>query len=159
MPGAPFRLPPGLPVGAMKTYSLRRPAASHTRPATCAEVDCPHWRDGWSTLINPALKIEQPNGPTVTGAAQAEYIRSKVHGRRFVERRTEAGWFVFDFYAGQPCFAADGHTVAVDRPPLYLVSNGDWRGMTLARRHTRPDDWVEDFAGHQQHVTQRLQKG
>lgn len=142
-----FRIPPKMRVGAYKTYSLRSPRATHTRKATCAEVDCRHQREGWITRIDVGTEL---------GARQANYIR--LHsGRRFTYSQA-ASLVTFVFAAGQECFAE--HRVPLDRPAFYLVRGGDWRANTgLIRRHMRGDDWVDDFANHQDKLATEINKG
>lgn len=145
----PNRIQPALPAAAMKTYALVAPLASHWRPARCEEVDCANQAAGWRTVIDEATEL---------GQAQAYYVRAQ-SGRRFVETR-EAGLTVFTFEPGQRCFAA--HQAPLEREPTYLVKGGDWRGNprgTPLRQHARPQDWVEDFAEHQQQLADRLERG
>lgn len=142
MPGPTlFRVPPALPVQAYQTYSVRVPER-HQRPASCAEVGCGAREHGWETLVDEATDL---------GQRQALYIRGASH-RRFAEHRNEAGLTVFRFVPGQTCF--DEHAVQ-DGPEVYLVRTGDWRGGSLLRRHTRPQDWVEDFSTHQQAIIEQ----
>ena len=91
---------------------------------------------------------------------QAWYIRNQ-SGRRFTEDRDQApGLTVFVFEAGQTCFDAGRHQTRLERPELYIVRGGDWRGHTgNERKHTRPEHWVEDFAEHQQQLADRIKKG
>lgn len=142
----PFRVEPQLPVGAVKTYSALAPLATHWRPATCEEVGCPNWRDGWKTVVNESTEL---------GAAQARYIRS-ASGRRFTEHR-EGTAAVFVFEAGQRCFAA--HQVPLERDPLLVVRMGDWRAYGPARVHQRPEDWVEDMQASLDNVRDRQERG
>jgi hypothetical protein len=156
------RLQPGMPVGAMKTYSVRSPIETHTRPATCEEAGCEHWRDGWVTVVDEATDL---------GMGQAAYIRAemndvrkpgqpKVGQRWYYEDRADDGRTVFRFDAGQPCFRAEAHRVSLERPEFYTVRGGDWRADTgLIRQHARPDDWVEDFAGHQDRLHTLHERG
>lgn len=144
------RIMPKLPAGAMKTYQVVAPKASHWRNATCAEVECQAHANGWVTAVDEATEL---------GQRQAGYIR-RDSGRAFTERRTPEGGTEFVFPPGQRCFRA--HSVPLEREPLYVVRGGDWRGNPSgapARRHTRPDFWVEDFATHQQALADRLQQG
>lgn len=145
-----FRISPNLPAGAYKTYQISAPLSTHYRAATCDEAACPHQANGWATAVDEALDL---------GQRQAHYIR-KVSGRRFTERRDESGLTVFEFAAGQQCFAE--HKVRLDRAERYIVRGGDHRGDPTGGRpfqHTRPADWVEDFAEHQQGVADRLERG
>lgn len=145
----PTRINPKLPVDAMQTYAIRAPKQTHSRPASCAEADCPNLRHGWRSVIDETSDL---------GAAQAGYIRRE-SGRKFTEARDEAGLTVFTFEPWQRCFAQ--HTVSLDREPFYIVRGGDWRGNPRGeiRRHVRADDWVEDFAQHQTTLADRLEQG
>ena len=129
------RLEPALPAAGMQTYAALLPLQSHWRPASCGEVDCQTQAGGWVTRVDEATDL---------GQRQAHYIRAE-SGRAFTERH-EAGLTVFTFPAGQECFTA--HQVPLERPPLLLVRDGDWRGNprgTPARVHQRPEDWIDDM--------------
>lgn len=142
-----FRIPPKMAIQAYKTYSLRSPRGTHTMKATCAQVDCPHRREGWVTRIDVGTEL---------GVRQANYIR--LHsGRSFV--CVETGTLVtFTFAPGQTCFSE--HRVPLDRPAFYTVRGGDWRSNTgLIRSHMRGEDWVDDFANHQDKLATEINKG
>lgn len=144
------RIQPRLPVQAVKTYQVLTPVHTHFRAATCAEVDCPQHLHGWQTPIDESTEL---------GQQQAWYIRNQ-SGRRYTENRDLLpGVTVFAFQAGQRCFAQ--HKARLDRPELFLVRDGDWRGNPTGnkRQHTRPEDWVEDFATNQQQLADQLEKG
>ncbi|BCM70857.1 hypothetical protein EASAB2608_06191 [Streptomyces sp. EAS-AB2608] len=131
-----------------KTYAMVSPLSSHFRPATCAEVDCPHYLNGWRVRVE--------------GLTPQDIHAAKTSGRRWIEQRVADGetWLVFE--AGQPCFKASQHRTRVDRPPLYIVRDGDHRGNprgTKARLHQRAADWQEDFAEHQQKLADEIAKG
>jgi len=111
-------------------YGLAKPAATHRRPATCAEVSCKYHLKGWQ------MRVEES---TPVGARQTALI--KASGRRFTTVR-EQGAIRYLFEAGQSCFGT--HTVDIDRPAIYLVR----QGYSAPIRHTRPEDWVDDFATH-----------
>lgn len=145
------RISPAMPAENMQTYRIVRPSATHWRPASCADVDCPAWRHGWTTSIDESTEL---------GAAQARYIR-RDSGRGFVESRA-AHLTVFDFEPGQRCFGADEHRAPVEREPLYLVAGGDWRGNprgVRTRAHANARDWVDDFGEHQQNLADRIAQG
>lgn len=134
------RAPAHLHAAQMKTYVIDAP----TRVATCAEVDCPHYLNGWRTVIDET---------TEQGQRQAVYVRQR-SGRRFTEARAEGGLLTeFTFYPGQRCFTE--HHVHLDEQNSYLVRGGDWRGNPLGvptYRHTSADSWVDDFATHQERL-------
>jgi hypothetical protein len=141
------RAEPALPVTAYKTYGIAAPRATHSRPATCAEVDCAAWKNGWKTIV-----------PTVS--PQADYIRNGDHGRHYVWRGAEAGMTEFEFPPGQVCFRASEHTISLHREPIFTVRGGDWRAVTSpVRRHTRAEDFVEDWALNQQAIADAQKRG
>ena len=142
------RIQPQMGAAAYKTYEVRSPLATHFRKATCAEVECPHYLNGWRV-----------NWDNLTPDLRHAVTTSGRKYRLEVVSATES-WLVFE--AGQDCFRASQHRTRVDRPPLYLVRDGDWRGNprgTKARLHQRPDNWVEDFAEHQQKLSDEIAKG
>ncbi len=144
----PFRIEPQLPVGAMKTYSVLAPLATHWRPATCEEVGCPNWRNGWLTVIDESTEL---------GMRQALYIRNS-SGRRFVRDPVNSdGPVRYTFEPGQRCFAS--HQIPLERDPLFLVRMGDWRGYGPSRVHVRPGDWVEDMQESLDKVRDRQERG
>jgi hypothetical protein len=145
----PNRLDPAMPAGSYKTYQLSAPRSTHFRPATCADVDCEAYLFGWQTTIDESTDL---------GRRQADYIRHK-SARHFIENQ-DGRLTVFTFEPGQTCFAQ--HQVRLERPPLFIVRGGDWRGNPRGeqpRYHSRPEFWVEDFADHQAKLAEQLEKG
>lgn len=145
----PSRPEPQLRPEQMKTYAIVRKDGVHYRPATCAEVECPQWERGWITRVTRESRL-------------AGYVESKAHGRRYVET-TEIGDAErsFMFPPGQACFKASAHRVPIERAPLFLVREGDWRGNprgieAVART---ADDWTDDFANHQQSIADARNRG
>jgi hypothetical protein len=143
----PFRVAPKLPASERKTYTIKQ----HFRSATCAEVECEPWRNGWTSTFDVS---------TALGAEQADYVRAR-SGRAFTVAMIGATLLQFTFKPGQPCFGRDAHRLPVERTPLFVVRDGDYRGNprgTPAVRR-RPQDWVEDFALHQGALAERRQRG
>lgn len=143
-----FRPEPKMGPDAYKTYSVVSPLSTHFRPATCAEIGCPHYLSGWRVRVE--------------GLTPQDIHAAKTSGRKWVEQRVADGetWLVFE--AGQPCFRASEHRTRMDRPPLYVVRDGDHRGNprgTKTRVHHSPDNWLEDFATHQQKIADEIKKG
>lgn len=137
----PFRIDPQLPTHAYQTYEIRSPISTHFRPGTCDEAGCLAQRHGWKTTVDERVPL---------GQRQAHYIR-KTAGRKYTEVRTEAGLTEFVFEAGQQCFQT--HQIPLERPELYVVRGGDWRGNPTGevRRHSS-DGWVNDFSEHQDRI-------
>jgi len=133
----------------VKTYQVQAPLITHWRLATCAEVDCPVYLNEWR------IRVE--------GLTPAQQHAIRTSGRRFRVLDLGEGqtWWIFE--PGQRCFRAHEHRLPVGRPNLYVVRDGDpWRGNprgTPARRHTRPEFWVEDFAEHQQMLYDQWRRG
>lgn len=141
-------LPAGRPQD-YKTYTVSSPISTHTRPARCEEVECDAHANGWVSSIDVSTDL---------GQRQAVYIR--LHSGRHVSSIEETGTIVkFTFPAGQQCFA--DHRVSLERPALYLVRGGDWRGNPLNVPTTQrtASEWVDDFATHQQRVADAVKKG
>lgn len=143
-----FRPPPLMGAAAYKTYEMRSPLSTHFRRGTCAEAQCPHYLNGWRVRIEALT-------PDLLHAARNS-------DRKYVEHHVAEGETYLLFEAGQPCFRASEHRIRVERPPLYVVRDGDYRGNpsgNRARLHQRPENWVEDFAEHQQKLADEIEKG
>ncbi|MHB9857611.1 hypothetical protein [Streptomyces sp. YIM S03343] len=142
------RVEPAMPAAAYKTYRIVAPVATHFRPASCVEVDCPNFLNGWKVR---------------TDTLDAQMVHAATHaGRKFqwLHVSEMENWLVFE--AGQPCFQASEHRTRLDRPELYVVQGGDHRGNprgTQARRHVSADDWRDDFAEHQSKLSDEQKKG
>lgn len=143
-----FRIQPAMPASAYKSYSMRFPLATHYRPASCAEVECQHHLLGWQTIVPE-------------GSDNAALVRSLKGRYSFTEQAQPGGLVEFTFPAGQACFRASTHRVALERTPVCLVTGGDWRGnpMGTPARTLRVDDWVDDFATHQDRLAREIEKG
>jgi len=138
------RLEPALPNQAMKTYGIAATQPGHWRTVSCAQTDCAVSASGWRTSVDEATPL---------GLRQAAYIRHRA-GRAFQELR-EGTLTVFVFPPGEECFTE--HRIRGDRPALYLVRGGDWRGIIgQPTIYDRPDQWVDDFATHQDRINHQL---
>lgn len=146
---APNRPEPALRPEQMKTYAIIRQDGVHMRPATCAEIECPQWVNGWITRVPRGTDLEA-------------YIVSGAHGRRCYEvTPIESAERQFMFAIGQSCFRESTHRVPIEREPFFVVRDGDWRGNPrgTAAINRRPDDWVDDFANHQQRIADARDRG
>lgn len=147
-----MRIPARLTPGEMKTYQILAPQNTHFRSATCEEVQCWGYLKGWQTVVDERTEL---------GMGQAYYIR-KQSGRSFKEFKDENGLTVFRFKKGQNCFGSGDHRIRIDRPEIYVVKDGDWRGNPRGTDpffHRHPDDFVDDFANHQDKLKTRLERG
>jgi hypothetical protein len=141
------RITPALSPQHMKTYAIVVPRATHTRPATCAEIECEPWKHGWACTVTE-------NSPEESLLLQAAAGTVDGHMRRYYRPyKDEDGFLRYVFGPGQPCFAASSHRVPLEREPVHLVKSGDWRATTGEPFvHTRGEHWVEDFGEHQQRI-------
>lgn len=143
-----MRIVPKLEPHQVKTFQVVAPAATHYRPATCEEVECEQYRNGWQVRVE--------------GLTPADLHTARNCGRSFREVQVAPGetWLVYA--PGQPCFRASQHKAPVGRPELYFVREGDWRGNprgTRPRQHSKPEHWVEEFGEHQQTLADEIEKG
>ena len=149
-----FRPEPALPVGLVKTYGIRAPRSTHTRAGTCAEVDCEPHRNGWATTLlagsDDVAFVERVCRGDVDG-----------HRRQYTAEPVEGGFVRLTFPPGQVCFRVSSHRVPLERPPIFEVRGGDHRGNPVGDRrvHTRPEDWVDDFATHQDRLAGQIERG
>lgn len=133
---------PKLNPDATRTYQIIAPLPSHFRPATCAEVECKAWANGWKTTVLPGTPEH----------SQVLALRGKYAFTGPV--RNADGTDTFTFAAGQQCFRRSQHRKSLEREPFYRVKDG--RAAPTARR---ADDWVDDFAGHQQMIADARTRG
>lgn len=144
-----FRIEPNMPASSYKTYQILQPIQTHFRDASCQEVDCEAYANGWTTTIDTGTDL---------GKKQANYIW--LHSGRhfaFVQNGTKV---TFTFAAGQKCFRQ--HKVSLERDQIYVVRDGDWRGNprgTAPRRHSNAADWLDDFADHQARLSKEIENG
>lgn len=142
------RIAPMMGPMSYKTYTIR----PRYRKATCIEVECPHFRDGWTFSVE---MLEQDK--------QLNYI-ARHSGKRYTEKVHEGKSYLV-YAPGQPCFDAGNHKLPIDETPFLFVGRGDWRTFDRrglprdARQHTRPEDWVDDFANHQDKLRTAFERG
>lgn len=140
------RIEPQGPPEAYKSYQILAPPQTHFRPATCEEVRCAAHLRGWVTKLDEGTDM---------GRQLAHYVRND-SGRRYTEKRN-GPITTFTFIGGQQCFRR--HQLRLDRPALFVVRDGDYRRSTNRRVHASAEDWVDDFATHQDHIAGLRQKG
>lgn len=124
------------PVQSMRTFQIDQPAATHFRPATCAEVDCAARAAGWRM----GFDLTDPERRDA-----ARWIRDH-SGRSYTHELLKDGAkIVFTFPAGQDCFTP--HRVPLGREPLYIVRGGDFRGNPerIVSRHSSADSFIDQW--------------
>lgn len=141
------RLQPAGPVQGYRTFQILAPSSTHRRPATCAEVDCPQYLNGWR------VRVDNLDAQMLHAA--------KTSGRKFTELNVTEGenWLVFE--AGQACFKAAHHSVPLDKQEIFIARDGDFRGNPTGRvrKHTRPEFWIEEMGENLDRVRTAQQQG
>jgi hypothetical protein len=126
-------------------YRILNPAETHFRPATCAEVNCDHYLNGWRVRIDSLP-------PELVHAARTS-------GRLYEELRVAEGETYLVFEAGQACFKASQHRTNVGRTPLYVVDTPTDNGRARRRIHTSNDSWADDLHSHTDALLGAINKG
>lgn len=141
------RIDPQMGPEGYKTYAIVAPLQTHFRPATCSQIGCQGYTNGFETRLLP----DDP---------RTDYIRRR-SGRRFTETRDDDGMVVFAFPAGQQCFRASEHRMPLEREPFYIVKGGDHRGdpTGMGTSQYRAADWVDHFAEHQDRIVTAQGRG
>jgi len=143
-------IPPALPPQAMQTFQILAPKETHTRKATCEEVECPHYLRGWRMKIDLNTEL---------GQRQAQYIKYS-SGRSYKKVSARDGLVELEFAPNQECFRE--HRARIDRPEIFRVKGGDHRGNPLrtpVRTHKKPEFWVEEFAENQDRLKTQIERG
>ncbi len=124
------------PPHAYQTYSVQTPKETHFRKATCAEINCDAWREGWTLRVQD---LDERLWATIKA--------SKKRYRRMDLTATE-GYLIFE--PGQACFHSFKHVTRIDKPEIYLVGRGDWRTFIPQRAQVfkKPEHWVEHMYDH-----------
>ncbi|MFB6548674.1 hypothetical protein [Streptomyces sp. NPDC056405] len=136
-----------MPAHAYTTYTVRSPISTHWRKASCAESGCQAYGKGW--------RVRKEN-------LTPELLHTATHsGRKYSELSIAQGETYLVFEPGQPCFAESTHRVPLDRPELYLVRGGDWRGNPRGegRTHTKAEHWLEDLHEHTDRINRAIEAG
>lgn len=142
------RITPALPTQAYKTFKVASPLATHYRRATCEEVNCEAYTNGWT------LKKSDVDERLMHVIKES--------GRYYSEKTLELGGDVYlVFPPGQACFAVMQHVVPLNRPEFYFAGKGDFRSFSArrARKYDRADQWQHDFAELQDRNATLIQRG
>lgn len=129
-----------------RTFRISSPIKTHFRKATCAEVNCEAYINGWS-LPKANLDPQMLYLATHSGKSYKEYDLN--------------GTIYLVYSAGQTCFNAAKHVISLQRPEFYFAGRGDYRSFSPRRSHKyeRSDQWLDDFATHQARNKQLVDRG
>lgn len=140
-----------LPPGAMQTYEATAPLETHWRPATCEEVECKAWAQGWTADVPPNSDDEV----RIKQTYDAEIRRGAV-----ISSRTPEGFTRYHFPAGTACFRRVWHKLPLERDAIFTVRSGDHRGTDgVIRQFDKGADWVDHFATHQDGISKLVNRG
>lgn len=148
------RLIPRLGPEYYRSYTRSMPLASHWKKVSCEEYECDDFLNGFVLTVDVSTEL---------GEKQRWYIeRDKTRSPSM--QRVSLTVFKYVYPAGTPGFAGvrHDHYMPTGREPIWFVSGGDWRGnprRISTRVHTRPEFWVEDFAGNQEVLAGIEKKG
>lgn len=141
-----------LPAHLFKTYQIASPHTTHSRPATCAEVSCKEYTQGW--MIQKSILTEK-NWHDIH-AGKWRYREIDLTG---LDEVPEQGIYLM-FEAGQPCFRASTHRVSLERPEIYRAGRG--RGKLYNPREAKvfsAENWLDDFHTNQDRLQTLAQRG
>ncbi len=140
------RLPPALAIGAYKTYNIATPLETHWTAATCQQVQCDQYVNGW------AIRVEH--------LTPQDLHLVRTAGRKYVEQHVAAGETYLVFEAGQPCFRAGTHMRRLEREGNYGIRAGDWRGDPTRRglELVSSQSWVDDCGENQANLAELIEK-
>lgn len=133
-----------------QTFEIVKPKETHTVEATCEEVECQAYANGWRMTIDLSTPL---------GEQQARYIKYS-SGRSYTVHEQRDGLVTLNFRSGQKCFQE--HRRDLERDPVFRVKGGDKRGNPLklpTRVHKKPEFWVEEFALNQQTIADAVKEG
>jgi hypothetical protein len=137
---------PKLGPQAYKSYSWRQPLQTHFRRVTCADVRCAEYVNGWVTVVDTATEL---------GQRQYDYL-SRDRTRSPHAEKTGTSLVSFTYPPGSQPFDSTRHEHyrPIGYEPVTVVHGGDFRGNPRRDppRIMRPQDWVDDFANHQERL-------
>ena len=102
-------------------WRIETPRSSHYRTASCAEVNCPNYQNGFQIIL-PTTMIVQ-------------IIAIRESRMQYNEEEMEGGLIRFVFAPGQECFEgqAGEHKTNLERDPIFLKN----------RTVQEPDQWKD----------------
>lgn len=135
---------PVMPAAFYKSYKISAPLHSHWRPASCEEFRCDDFLHGFALHMDVSTEL---------GRKQFAFVRQD-KSRKCTLQNTGLNRWTATYGPGTKPFAGPkhDHRLPIGRPPRLLVVGGDWRGNprgTPTVVHKRMEDWVDDFATHQ----------
>lgn len=146
-----FRIEPNMPVHSYKTYGMSMPLSTHWVPATCEQVECAPFLNGWVTTIDLATEL---------GKKQYDYLTHD-KTRACKQERLPGTLVKFTYSPGNSCFSKGDHKLPLGRAASFYTRGGDWRGNPGGDRrvHAKAEDWIEDFSENQDRLNDLIERG
>jgi len=110
-------------------YQITWNKDTHFRRATCEEVDCTQFLNGWVTNV-------------IIGSPQDQYIRQD-KSRKSVAVKVDEANIEYYYESGQQCFRT--HSVKIDRAPFFTVNQPGKETGRLHRANIDFDEWTDRF--------------
>lgn len=153
----PFRLTPAMPTQNYQTFAVRSPINTHYRRATCAEIACADYLNGWYLKIDGT----PPELLHVATHSGRSYRIGEVMLEPTEDRPTTEIFKALIFEAGQPCFREETHVTSLERPEFFYIGRGDFRSFSTRRalQVGQPDEFVDRFATHLDKLKTKLERG
>lgn len=140
------RIQPQMPSQNYQTFQVASPLSTHYKPATCKEIDCPNYLNGWR------IRVE--------GLPEDMLHLAKHSGRRFREVSIKEGETYLVFEGGQKCFQESTHRTSLQRPEFYFIGQGDWRSYSSRNaERVSTEEWLDRFRTNQDSLATQLERG
>jgi hypothetical protein len=111
-------------------FEANWPSRTHWRKATCREVDCSHYVNGWVTRVAP-------------GSPQDLYIRADTERHHKLERGEEFNYYTFE--PGQRCYRSAQHRIKLDRGAWLTKNQLGREPGRLALNAMDYNQWTDEF--------------
>ena len=121
------------------TYQISWNRDTHFRVATCDEVDCPHFINGWVTRV-------------VIGSPQDHYIKQDT-SRKSIGVKIDDATIEYYYESGQKCFRQ--HQTKVERAPFLTIDQVGKESGRLIRNNIDFDEWTDRFNEQSYRATRR----
>lgn len=150
-PPAPARRPAGAPPpvhgpAAYRTWQIAAPLATHHRAASCEEAGCDAFLHGFQVELSPHTNDRHKAALEAVVAVYGKPGQGGPGGR-YSHAWGDQGRLTLIFEPGSVCFRAKEHRIRIDRPPLYVVRDGDWRGNPYgtAPQVVESTEWIDRY--------------
>lgn len=144
----------GLSADRYQSYEISRPLSTHWRKATCEQIECPGWTQGYEVVVDERTDL---------GQRQAAYLRDQlpIRSGRPVAKQYQDDMLMthFVFAPGTECMRAGEHRTSNDRPPNFLKLIGDRQhGVSgVLVRHSGADSFVDDMSTHLEKISGQIE--